>query len=123
MKYYTVGPFLFEYDEERLQGDMIVERAIAKNILPKTLDCNAGAMQALHILPILYSGRQYNFCNPKYGIAHKFPKPFLYLLGLKVSGVMVNHIQDTVVVLNKQLDGVLILKHELVGNFQSCLTI
>lgn len=94
---------------------MIVERAIAENILPKALDCNAGAMQPLR--------RQYNFCNPKYGIAHKFPKPFLYLLGLKVSGVMVNHIQDTVMVLNKQLDGVLILKHELVGNFQSCLTI
>ena len=47
MQYYTVGPFLFEYDEERLQGNIIVERAIAENILPKTLDCNAGAMQAL----------------------------------------------------------------------------
>lgn len=93
---------------------MIVERAIAENILPKALDCNAGAMQPLR--------RQYNFCNPKYGIAHKFPKPFLYLLGFKVSGVMVNHIQDTVVVLNKQLDGVLILKHELVGYLHRCLT-
>ena len=51
-----------------------------------------------------------------------FPKPFLYLLGLKVSGVMVDHIQDTIVVLNKQLDGVLILKHELVGYLHRCLT-
>ena len=72
MQYYTVGPFLFEYDEEWLQGNMIVERAIAENILPKTLDCNAGAMQALHILPILYSGWQHNFSNSEYGVAHKF---------------------------------------------------
>ena len=44
MQYYTVGPFLFEYYEERLQGNMIVECAITENILPKTLDCNGGAL-------------------------------------------------------------------------------
>lgn len=72
MKYYTVGPFLFEYDEERLQGNMIVERAITENILPETFHGHACTMLALHILPILYSGRQHNFRNPEYGVAHKF---------------------------------------------------
>lgn len=47
----------------------------------------------------------------------------LYFSRLKVSGVMVNNIQDAVVILNQQLDGVLIMKHESVGYFHSSLTL
>ena len=119
MQYYTVCPFLLEYYEERLQGNMIVERAITENILPKTFNRNACTMQPLHVLPILYSGWQYNFSNPEYGVAHNFAQPLLYLSYLKVSRVMVNHIQDSIVILNQQLDPSLVLIHETVGYLQS----
>ena len=44
MQYYSVGPFRFEYYKKRLQCDVIIERTIAKDILPKTLYCNSCAV-------------------------------------------------------------------------------